>query len=393
MRGRHGENRADRREGEHPGGRKAQESYAPRIGLNSRHAVADRCGDQTPVGEEALGAISTARSVRKKLPASVRVAPARKGLRSPKRTDGSNGAIASEGSNGGARIDGASASVRRAPAGEPTAPSGVPRRASWVPTRRGLRTSTGADTLPISEEVFGQPRSPKGSSDFGGTRCDLRNAEGRAARSESAGSSDCAGVERVVSSWGGFGRRGARWGARRKRRGLRATAWKAGQTEPTGPSGTGSEGCSSGVNGASVSRALGCGLRIFGAASAVAESERNRSNRLGPSGADKAGERFGRREPSGSRRASRCPSHVALRNRETRAGRLIRRGFGSGGSSGRSVRPDGAFGYRAGGLERTEGTKRLRSRTVGCPDGSGGPSGNPEWARLGTKALRRRRVG
>jgi len=26
-----------RREGEHPGGPKAQESYAPRVGLNSRH--------------------------------------------------------------------------------------------------------------------------------------------------------------------------------------------------------------------------------------------------------------------------------------------------------------------------------------------------------------------
>jgi hypothetical protein len=51
-------------------------------------------------------------------------------------------------------------------------------------------------------------------------------------------------------------------------------------------------------------------------------------------------ERSGRRKPSGSRRAGRCPSHANLRVRAVRAGRLIQRSFGSGGSSGRSTRKE-----------------------------------------------------
>jgi hypothetical protein len=70
MRGRYGASRTHRSEGEHPGGQKAQESYAPRFGLNSRDVVADRHGDQPPEGEEALGAISTVRSVRDEVTAS-----------------------------------------------------------------------------------------------------------------------------------------------------------------------------------------------------------------------------------------------------------------------------------------------------------------------------------
>jgi hypothetical protein len=131
--------------------------------------VADRCREQTPEGEEALGAISTARSVRTELPASERVAPARKEPRFRKGTDDSEEAIASEGLNGGARIEGTSVSERRAPAGASKEPSGAPRGVSWVPNRRDLRTSKGTDTLPISKEVFGHPRSPTESSDFEGT--------------------------------------------------------------------------------------------------------------------------------------------------------------------------------------------------------------------------------
>jgi hypothetical protein len=158
-------------------------------------------------------------------------------------------------------------------------PCPSPRRSSDIRgARRGLRTSEGPDA------VFGAQRD--GQPDR--NRRDLRIAQ------ESRGSSRARAASVVI---------GAGWGARRKRRGLRATAWMAGQTEPTGPSGSGSAECSSGANGASVSRALGCGLRISGAASAVTESERDRSNRLEPSGSGKASERFGRRGPSGSRRA------------------------------------------------------------------------------------------
>jgi len=40
-----------RSEGENPGGQKAQESYVPVVGLNSRRLEADSRVEQTPVGE------------------------------------------------------------------------------------------------------------------------------------------------------------------------------------------------------------------------------------------------------------------------------------------------------------------------------------------------------
>jgi hypothetical protein len=317
-----------------------------------------------------------------------KVAPARKGLRPPKRTDGSEGVRVSEGANGGARVDGASVPVRRAPAGAPKEPSGLPRRVSWVPTRRGFRTSAGKDTLSAFADVFGCPRSPKRSSDLGGTRRGFRTSEGKpdavfGAQRDGQPDRNRRGL-RIARAPSGSSRTiavsvvgGARWGARWKRRGLRVTARKAGRTEPIGPSGPGGADRSSGANGASASRALGCGLRISGAASAAPGSERDRSNRSGLSGLGQASERFGRSEPSGSWRAGRCPSHVDLRTHAARAGRLIRRSFGSGGSSGRSVRTGVAFGLRYGRIRtgvRHEGASVPEGRTAERPERTFGKS-------------------